>query len=145
MSTAPHRSPAPQPLWQPGPDRVTGTQLTRYQDWAARRYGAPAGDPDDPSASYHALHAWSVREPERFWQSVTDWFDVRFATPYETVLADASMPGARWFPCSVRKERDELGNGKRAHPGASLVQQAPSRTQQLRVPSTETPALRKAT
>ena len=98
MSTAPHRSPAPQPLWQPGPDRVAGTQLTRYQDWAARRYGAPAGDPDDPSASYHALHAWSVREPERFWQSVTDWFDVRFATPYETVLADASMPGARWFP-----------------------------------------------
>lgn len=26
-------------------------------------------------------------------------------------------PGARWFPYSVRTERDELGIGKRAHPG----------------------------
>ncbi|WP_197372260.1 acetoacetate--CoA ligase, partial [Streptomyces clavuligerus] len=41
---------------------------------------------------------WSVDELDTFWRAVTEWFDIRFATPYETVLADTAMPGARWFP-----------------------------------------------
>ncbi|WP_197355892.1 acetoacetate--CoA ligase, partial [Streptomyces clavuligerus] len=48
--------------------------------------------------SYPALHRWSVDELDTFWRAVTEWFDIRFATPYETVLADTAMPGARWFP-----------------------------------------------
>ncbi|MGW3245608.1 acetoacetate--CoA ligase [Streptomyces sp. NPDC001070] len=101
MSTTPEPTADPvteQPLWQPGPDRVSGAQVTRFQTWAAERHGAPAPDPADPVAGYQALHAWSVREPEAFWRSVVEWFDVRFSSPYETVLADASMPGAKWFP-----------------------------------------------
>ena len=35
---------------------------------------------------------------DRFWTAVTTWFDVRFSTPATAVLADASMPGAVWFP-----------------------------------------------
>ncbi len=98
MSTAPQSDNAPRPLWQPGPDRIARAQLTRFHTWAAGHHGAPAADPADPLATYQALHAWSVREPERFWQAVVEWFDVSFTTPYETVLADASMPGAVWFP-----------------------------------------------
>ncbi|MDX6329379.1 MAG: acetoacetyl-CoA synthetase [Streptomycetaceae bacterium] len=88
----------PEPLWRPGPDRTARAQVTRFQAWAAGHHGAPAGDPSDPVASYHALQAWSVREPEAFWQAVAAWFDVRFSAPYESVLADPAMPGARWFP-----------------------------------------------
>jgi acetoacetyl-CoA synthetase len=101
MSTTPEPTADPateQPLWQPGPDRVSGAQVTRFQTWAAERHGAPAPDLADPVAGYQGLHAWSVREPETFWRSVVEWFDVRFSSPYETVLADASMPGAKWFP-----------------------------------------------
>ncbi|WP_431948812.1 acetoacetate--CoA ligase [Actinacidiphila sp. bgisy167] len=101
MSTTPEPTADPateQPLWQPGPDRVSGAQVTRFQDWAAAHHGAPAPDTADPVAGYRALHAWSVREPGAFWRSVAEWFDVRFSAPYETVLADASMPGATWFP-----------------------------------------------
>lgn len=29
---------------------------------------------------------------------MTQWFDVRFSTPPDSVLADPAMPGARWFP-----------------------------------------------
>jgi acetoacetyl-CoA synthetase len=89
---------AQKPLWQPGPDRIAQAQVTRFQNWAADRFGAPTTDSSDPLASYQALHTWSVREPERFWQAVAEWFDVRFSTPYDSVLADASMPGAVWFP-----------------------------------------------
>jgi acetoacetyl-CoA synthetase len=97
-SAAPTTADQPEPLWSPGPDRIDGARLTHFQAWAAERFGAPAAVPGDPAASYAALHRWSVDELATFWQAVTEWFDVRFATPYETVLADPAMPGARWFP-----------------------------------------------
>ncbi|WKX74546.1 acetoacetate--CoA ligase [Streptomyces sp. XD-27] len=98
MTTAPQPATQPEPLWRPGEDRVAGAQITRFQQWAAQRYGAPGPVPGDPAAGYAALHRWSVEELERFWQAVAEWFDVRFSTPYETVLADPAMPGATWFP-----------------------------------------------
>ncbi|MEV4441259.1 acetoacetate--CoA ligase [Streptomyces sp. NPDC049577] len=99
MTTAPQQ-PAdhPEPLWRPGEDRVARAQVTRFQQWAAERHGAPAAVPGDPAASYAALHRWSVDELEPFWQAVTEWCDVRFSSPWERVLADRAMPGARWFP-----------------------------------------------
>ncbi|WP_197361952.1 acetoacetate--CoA ligase, partial [Streptomyces clavuligerus] len=80
------------PLWQPDADRVAAARITRFQAWAAEHHGAPA------HGGYPALHRWSVDELDTFWRAVTEWFDIRFATPYETVLADTAMPGARWFP-----------------------------------------------
>ncbi|MDK1474780.1 acetoacetate--CoA ligase [Streptomyces sp. 549] len=88
----------PQPLWQPGPDRIAASGITRFHEWAARHHGAPAPVPGDPAAGYAALHRWSVDDLPAFWQSVTEWFDVRFGTPPSTVLGDRTMPGAQWFP-----------------------------------------------
>ncbi|MFB9452894.1 acetoacetate--CoA ligase [Streptomyces antimycoticus] len=98
MTTAAHSDHRPQPLWQPGADRIARSRLTAFHAWAAERHGAPAPIEDDPAAGYAALHRWSVEELETFWQAVAEWFEVRFTTPYERVLADATMPGARWFP-----------------------------------------------
>ncbi|WP_093817176.1 acetoacetate--CoA ligase [Streptomyces sp. TverLS-915] len=88
MSTA---AQPPQPLWEPGQDRAASAAVTRFQTWAAEHHGAPA------EGGYPALHRWSVEHLDTFWQSVAEWFDVRFSTPYEHVLADRSMPCARWF------------------------------------------------
>lgn len=52
---------------------------------------------DDPAA-YDTLWRWSTTDLEAFWRSIWDFFDLRSATPFERVLADATMPGARWFP-----------------------------------------------
>ncbi|MFB9464083.1 acetoacetate--CoA ligase [Streptomyces cinereospinus] len=82
----------PQPLWQPDPDRIAQAQITAFRAWAAEHHGAPA------EGGYAALHRWSVDELETFWAAVTQWFDVKFSTPYARVLADRSMPGAQWFP-----------------------------------------------
>ncbi|MEU1078039.1 MULTISPECIES: acetoacetate--CoA ligase [unclassified Streptomyces] len=92
MTSPANAAPQPAPLWQPGPDRIAGARITAFQTWAAERYGAPA------EGGYEALHRWSVTALDTFWKAVADWFDVRFSTPYETVLADRSMPGAQWFP-----------------------------------------------
>ncbi|MFF5706470.1 acetoacetate--CoA ligase [Streptomyces sp. NPDC012794] len=85
----------PEPLWSPSPDRIAGAQVTRFQDWAAERFGAPA------DGGYPALQRWSVDELDTFWQAVAEWFQVRFHAPYQEVLADRSMPGARWFTGST--------------------------------------------
>ncbi|MER5951631.1 acetoacetate--CoA ligase [Streptomyces sp. NPDC001904] len=82
----------PTPLWQPDREQIADAQITRFQAWAADRYGAPA------DGGYEALHRWSVTELETFWKAVTDWFDVRFTHPYARVLGNRSMPGAEWFP-----------------------------------------------
>ncbi|WP_267245380.1 acetoacetate--CoA ligase [Streptomyces sp. PR69] len=82
----------PAPLWQPDAERIASARITRFQAWAAERHGAPA------EGGYPALHRWSVEDLESFWRAVADWFEVRFSSPYETVLADRGMPGARWFP-----------------------------------------------
>ncbi|MGX1121899.1 acetoacetyl-CoA synthase [Streptomyces ambofaciens] len=82
----------PQPLWQPDAQRIAQARITRFQTWAAEHHGAPA------EGGYAALHRWSVDELDTFWKAVTEWFDVRFSTPYARVLADRSMPGAQWFP-----------------------------------------------
>ncbi|MFE2044472.1 acetoacetate--CoA ligase [Streptomyces sp. NPDC059477] len=87
MSTA-----TPQPLWQPDPQRVAEARITSFQAWAAEHHGAPA------DGGYPALHHWSVTDLETFWKAVTEWFDVRFSTPYTRVLGDRAMPGAQWFP-----------------------------------------------
>ncbi|BBB01786.1 putative acetoacetyl-CoA synthetase [Actinacidiphila reveromycinica] len=99
MSTTPEpAADTPAPLWSPSPERIAGARLTRFHRWAAREYSAPTPTGTDPAADYTALHSWSVRSPEAFWSAVTAWFDVRFSTPADTVLADPAMPGARWFP-----------------------------------------------
>ncbi|MEV7130400.1 acetoacetate--CoA ligase [Streptomyces sp. NPDC093260] len=82
----------PQPLWQPDPQRTADAQITEFQTWAAEHHGAPA------EGGYPALHHWSVEQLDTFWKAVTEWFDVRFSTPYARVLGDRSMPGAEWFP-----------------------------------------------
>ncbi|NUS10972.1 MAG: AMP-binding protein, partial [Streptomyces sp.] len=47
---------------------------------------------------YAALHRWSVTHLEGFWGAVWDYFAIDADTPYEQVLAEERMPGARWFP-----------------------------------------------
>ncbi|GAB2896303.1 acetoacetate--CoA ligase [Streptomyces mayteni] len=98
--TAAHAVPPtePAPLWRPTRDRAAGARLTAFHAHVAAHHGAPSPTSDDPVADYAALHRWSVDHLDAFWAAVADWFDVRFATPYQSVLADRGMPGARWFP-----------------------------------------------
>jgi acetoacetyl-CoA synthetase len=49
-------------------------------------------------AGYNELWQWSVDNLETFWESIRQFFDVRFNHPYEAVLDGREMPGARWFP-----------------------------------------------
>jgi acetoacetyl-CoA synthetase len=49
------------------------------------------------ASGYSDLWRWSVDSLEDFWASIWDYFEVIAASPYEAVLAERTMPGARWF------------------------------------------------
>ena len=77
-------------LWTPSPRRIETANLTRYTEWAAKRTGRSF-------ASYDELWRWSVSDLDGFWGSLWDYFNIHASTPYDEVLAERSMPGARWF------------------------------------------------
>jgi len=65
-------------------------QITRYERWLREHRGLSFDN-------YDALWRWSVDDLEGFWQSMWDFFDIQSPVPVGRVLADARMPGARWF------------------------------------------------
>ena len=60
------------------------------RDWLRDRRGLDLAD-------YEALRRWSVDHLADFWQALWDYFELTSPTPHRQVLADAQMPGARWF------------------------------------------------
>ena len=77
-------------LWEPGAERIERSNMAAYMRWLAAERGLDF-------TSYDELWRWSVDELEDFWASIWDHFQVRAAKPYERVLAERTMPGARWF------------------------------------------------
>lgn len=71
-------------------------RITHYLRWLAQERGLHF-DASTPE-SYDQLWRWSVSDLPTFWATVWDHFGLQSPTPYDTVLADDKMPGARWFP-----------------------------------------------
>ncbi len=82
----------PNPFWSPDPESAARSRIADFGRWAARHRGVEADLTD-----YAALHRWSVTDLEGFWGAVWEYFDIDADTPYERVLAEETMPGARWF------------------------------------------------
>ncbi len=81
---------APQLLWTPSAERIAAAGITRYQHWLNKKHGLSFD-------SYDELWQWSVSEIETFWQSIWDYCGVIAHSPYQSVLLERTMPGARWF------------------------------------------------
>jgi len=81
-----------EPLWTPSAQRVADANITAFARRAGERFGVDPGD-------YAALHAWSVAEPEDFWNLLWDEYGVIAETRGERVLEHPErMPGVRWYP-----------------------------------------------
>jgi acetoacetyl-CoA synthetase len=81
----------PTVLWEPPAALLEQSTLTRYMRWLEAERGLSFDD-------YQALWRWSTEDLEGFWGSIWDFFEVKADAPYEQVIADRSMPGAKWFP-----------------------------------------------
>jgi acetoacetyl-CoA synthetase len=75
----------------PGKEQWLSSQMGRFLQGIEQKYGRTFAD-------YEEAWQWSVDHLEDFWGEVWDHFDVISHSPYTAVLAERTMPGARWFP-----------------------------------------------
>ena len=81
-----------EPLWRPNEDRTAAAHMRGFMRLAASRSGQSFND-------FDALHAWSVAQPETYWDALWDFADVVAETKGERIIADKDkLPGASFFP-----------------------------------------------
>jgi len=70
--------------------------ILRYTRWLREARGL---DFDATTVEgYDRFWRWSCDDLRTFWQTIWDYFGIVSPTPHTTVLVDAKMPGATWFP-----------------------------------------------
>jgi acetoacetyl-CoA synthetase len=80
----------PAVLWQPSAADRREARLTTFLETIERRIARRFD-------GYHDAWRWSVDEPGSFWAAVAEHFALPMRTPPTRILADARMPGTRWF------------------------------------------------
>jgi len=79
-------------IWKPSGQRLSDAKMTHFRRWLDQRHG-------DIPEDYELLHDWSVAHPDRFWESIWRYYDVRGSYQPGRILENREqMPGARWFP-----------------------------------------------
>jgi acetoacetyl-CoA synthetase len=81
-------------MWTPPAAARETAQIGRFMAWLERERGVALRD-------YDELFRYSVDDLEGFWSAIWDFFGVRAHTPYERVLSERVMPGARWFQAAT--------------------------------------------
>ena len=103
------------PLWTPSAERVAGSNMASFRQSVNERLGLDLVDTV-------ALHAWSLTDPNAFWQAVWDWGGV-LGDPGDAAFVAADDGGhpvrdARWFPGARLSFAENLLDGRGA-PGTA--------------------------
>jgi len=79
------------PLWQPSEKAIANSQMTQFIKQVNETHQANVSD-------YPGLHAWSVKNPEKFWASLWDFGHVISSKKATQILVDGdNMEKATWF------------------------------------------------
>ena len=81
----------PEVIWQPTAERLARARIGKFTEWLR-------AEKQLHFDGYEALWRWSVADPDAFWAALVEHFDLPLEGERTPVLADRSMPGARWFP-----------------------------------------------
>ena len=108
-------------LRSPSDDERQNSNMAQYIRWLeAEGHGT--------MADYRALHAWSVADLEAFWASIWKYTNIVAHQPYDAVLAERSMPGAKWFTgATLNSPRTFFEKPCRATPTKSRWASIPNR------------------
>lgn len=102
-------------LWEPSATTIAQANLTHYLSWLHKERGLHF-------KSYQELWHWSVTEIEAFWGSLWSYFDIIASTPHATILAERTMPGAKWFVGAQLNYVENLFRQRQANQPAILYQ-----------------------
>lgn len=78
-------------LWQPTERALHKSNMALYMDWLAEQGFGRFGN-------WPALYNWSIRDLDRFWESIWSFSGLQADTPWERIRDDQPMPATRWLP-----------------------------------------------
>ena len=78
-------------LWEAEDNIKRKSHLYQYLHWIKERH------PSSQINDYESLHQWSIDHPEKFWESIWEYFDVITHRPYDAVSNHRPMPHTKWF------------------------------------------------
>lgn len=78
-------------LHEPSQQERAASNLGAFTRWLADERGLSF-------ESYDDLQRWSTTDLDAFWTAIVDSFGIRYDGKAAPVLAERTMPGARWFP-----------------------------------------------
>jgi acetoacetyl-CoA synthetase len=106
--------PAAEPLWEPSREAVASARLTAWTSWLEDRLGLKF-------ARYEDLWEWSVKDPDAFWSSIWDYFEVISSGEAGSVTDGAGMPDTRWFEGTELNYAEHIFRNKQAGEPAILA------------------------
>lgn len=96
-------------VYEPSAHDIEASTITSLLRWLDAQRGLRF-------SGYHDLWAWSVREPEKFWRALWDYFAVEATTPYEAVRRGSTFFDATWFPGATLNFAQHLLRFEREYP-----------------------------
>src|SRR5688500_17452545 len=102
------------PLWIPSPERAAATHLAAFLRLASAAAGRPLAD-------YWAAPAWSIAEPDAFWQTLLRGSGLPHAGQAPAARDAASMPATRWVDGVTLNYADALLSGRGAADDAPAI------------------------
>jgi acetoacetyl-CoA synthetase len=100
-------------LWTPSATFKKQSNLRKYMDWLRTHKNLDFQD-------YHNLWKWSTDDLSGFWESMWEYFDIISHSPYQQVLSDSKMPGAKWFEGSTLNYAEHIFRQKHTDQPAIL-------------------------
>lgn len=110
-----NNSTTPPVLWQPDLETQDHSHLYQFMRWLHLEKNLYFED-------YHALWKWSCDFQADFWESLWIYFRIIAHSPYETVLENSGMPGARWFVGATLNYAEHVFRGKSSEYPAIVFQ-----------------------
>ena len=102
-------------VWQPDEARIAATAMHRFMQEQGRQ-------------DYADLHAWSIDDPVGFWTAITEFCNVQFDTPPETVFSQqGDLTTAQWFDGARLNFANQLLRHAGAKPALVFVGEAGDR------------------
>jgi len=98
------------PVWTPSQKQIDRSQMTKFIKYVNLSHHLSLKNYDD-------LYSWSIQDIPSFWESVWEFCEVKYSTPYSEIVDDTSkMPGAKWFTGSQLNYAENLLRFKDSKP-----------------------------
>ena len=90
------------PLWTPKPNAFRDSLIAQFIEKTNRRHSLS-------NHTFWQLHQWSITDPEKFWQAVSDFFSIKYFEPATAVVSKTKqITSTQWFVNSTLNYAENL-------------------------------------